>query len=155
MSHDPFRMPDLIVAETGKLLPEQEVYLYLIRAAEVAGGPIGDLLHEHGLSRKQYGVLRSIRRIGDQGATVNDIRRQLTDLKADVTRLIDRLVRDGLVERRPDDADRRVVRVFLSADGEKLLNDIDEPLLGIHRTQFRSFSPEDVDALKRLLKQIS
>lgn len=30
-------------SETGKRLPEQEVYLYLIRAAEVAGGPIGGL----------------------------------------------------------------------------------------------------------------
>lgn len=150
-----FRTPDLIVGETGKLLPEQEAYLYLIRAAEVAGGPVGDLFQVHGLSRKQYGVLRSIRRTGEAGATVNEVRRQLTDLKADVTRLIDRLERDGLVERRHDRADRRVVRVLLSKAGKKVLKDIDEPLLAIHRNQFGRLRPKELQCLTQLLKRIT
>lgn len=149
-----FRTPELISRETGTLLPEQELYLYLIRAAEVAGGPISDLFQSHGLSRKQYGVLRSIRRKGSAGATVNDVRRQMTDLRADVTRLIDRLERDGLVERRHDSADRRVVRVFLAEAGEKVLRDIDEPLLEIHRKQFGIFTAEEIAVLAALLKRM-
>jgi DNA-binding MarR family transcriptional regulator len=120
----------------------------------VAGGPIGDLFQSHGLSWKQYGVLRSIRRKGPEGATVNDVRRQMTDLRADVTRLIDRLERDGLVERRHDSADQRVVRVFLTEAGEKVLRDIDEPLLEIHRQQFRAFSADEVAVLTELLKRM-
>ncbi|PDT50107.1 MarR family transcriptional regulator [Sinorhizobium fredii] len=149
-----FRLPDLVAAETGRLLPQQEAYLYLIRAAEVLSGPVADLLQAHGLSGKQYNALRAIRRAGDKGATVNEIRHQMTDPRADVTRLIDRLERDGLAVRRHDSEDRRVVRILLSGQGKKLLNDIDEPLLQVHQSQFGRFKLEELEMLKSLLTNI-
>lgn len=93
--------------------------------------------------------MRSIRRTGVEGAIINDVRQQITDLNAYVTRLIDRLERDGLVERRHDCADRRVVRVFLSEAGQKLPRRIDEPLLEIHRTQFGRLNREELERLKK------
>jgi DNA-binding MarR family transcriptional regulator len=150
-----FRMPQMIAAETGKVLPEQEAYLYLIRAAELVSEPIVGLFAANGVSGKQYNVLRSIRRAGNGGATVNEIRQQMTDPRADVTRLIDRLVRDRLVKRRTDKSDRRIVRVFLSDEGNRVLARIDEPLLDIHRAQFARFSPENIEQLKELLKEIT
>lgn len=149
-----FKMPGMIAEETGKFLPEQEAYLYLIRAAQVVSGPVADLFTASGVSGKQYNVLRSIRRAGKGGATVNEVRLQMTDPRADVTRLIDRLVRDGLVRRKNDQSDRRVVRVELSETGRTLLDGIDEPLLAIHRAQFVHFKSEELDQLKVLLKQI-
>ncbi|MGR9202256.1 MarR family winged helix-turn-helix transcriptional regulator [Rhizobium leguminosarum] len=149
-----FTMPQMIAEETGKILPEQEAYLYLIRAAEIVSAPIVDLFTASGVSGKQYNALRSIRRAGKTGATVNEIRLQMTDPRADVTRLIDRLVRDGLVRRKNDRADRRVVRVVLSEAGTTLLKKIDEPLRAIHKSQFSRFSVEELDRLKALLKQI-
>lgn len=148
-------MPELIEAETGCVLPEQEAYLYLVRAAEVLIGPVADLFQVHGLSGKQYNALRSIRRGGGGGATVNEIRQQMTDPRADVTRLIDRLVRDGFVVRKHDGEDRRIVRVTLSERGKKLLRDIDEPLLTIHRSQFRQFKKGELASLKELLRRIT
>jgi DNA-binding MarR family transcriptional regulator len=147
-------LPELIAAETGKVLPGQEAYLYLVRAAEVLSGPVADLFEAHGLSGKQYNALRSIRRAGSAGATVNEIRQQMTDPRADVTRLIDRLERDGLVRRKHDRADRRIVRVILSESGTKLLADIDEPLLAIHRSQFSHLKAEELETLKSLLRRI-
>lgn len=147
-------MPDLIAAETGKLLPQQEAYLYLLRAAQVLIGPVADLLEAHGVSHKQYNALRSIRRAGREGATVNEVRDQLTDPRADVTRLLDRLQRDGLVARSHDRKDRRVVRIRLSDRGRALLRDIDGPLLAIHRSQFSNFRPDEFKNLKRLLQRI-
>lgn len=149
-----FKMPQMIAEETGHVLPEQEAYLYLIRAAEIVSGPVVDLFTANGISGKQYNALRSIRRAGKGGATVNEIKLQMTDPRADVTRLIDRLVRDGLVRRKSDRSDRRVVRVVLSEQGRTLLTGIDEPLLAIHRSQFVRFAPDELDRLKALLKQI-
>lgn len=154
-SSDRFELPELIEAETGRVLPEQEAYLYLVRAAEVMIGPVADLFQAHGLSQKQYNALRSIRLRGDGGATVNQIRQQMTDPRADVTRLIDRLERDGLVVRKHDCEDRRIVRVRLSGRGKKVLSDIDEPLLAIHRSQFRQFKKGELVGLKELLRRIT
>lgn len=145
----------MIASETGKVLPEQEAYLYLIRAGELLSGPVAALLATHNLSRKQYSALRSIRRAGSDGATVNEVRHQMTDLRADVTRLIDRLERDGLVTRKHDLEDRRVVRVILSEAGKTLLQKIDEPLLELHRSQFQNFGRDELELLKSLLMKVT
>lgn len=150
-----FRMPEMITFETGKLLPEQEAYLYLMRAAQVLSGPVSDLFAAHNVSSKQYNALRAIRRAGTGGATVNQIRQQMTDPRADATRLIDRLERDGLVKREHDQVDRRVVRVILSEAGTEFLKKIDAPLLDVHRSQFNRLSPDDLDRLKEILKRIT
>lgn len=147
-------MPAMIAEETGKVQDEQQAYLYLIRAAQIVSGPVADLFSANGVSGKQYNAMRSIRRAGSCGATVNEIKAQMTDPRADVTRLIDRLVRDGLVHRKNDQSDRRVVRVELSKAGQTLLANIDEPLLAVHKAQFVHFKLEDLDQLKSLLKQI-
>ncbi len=147
-------MPEMIAAETGKVLAEQEAYLFLIRAAEILSAPVADLFAANGISGKQYNALRAIRRAGANGATVNEIRHQMTDPRADVTRLIDRLVRDRLVKRRSDKSDRRIVRVILSDTGKQLLANIDEPLLDVHRAQFRQFDTTALEQLKGLLKKI-
>lgn len=148
-----FQTPDLVVTETGKYVPEQQAYLNLIRTAEVLSQRVGDLMSGYGISGKQYNVLRSIRRGGDEGLSISQISEQMTDPRADVTRLLDRLVRDGLVDRQPDEADRRVVRTYLTQAGSNLLKAIDEPLLETHRDQFAHLSKPEIEQLTNLLRK--
>jgi MarR family transcriptional regulator, transcriptional regulator for hemolysin len=42
-----------------------------------------------------------------------------------LVRLLDRLVEHGLLERRPDPKDRRANRLFLTAAGRRLVDDLD------------------------------
>jgi len=148
-----FRTPDLVVEETGKYVPEQQAYLNLIRTAEVLSQRVADLMSGYGISGKQYNVLRSLRRGGDGGLSISQISEQMTDPRADVTRLLDRLVRDGLVDRQPDKADRRVVRAYLTQAGSQLLEAIDEPLLATHHEQFARLSRPEIEQLTMLLKK--
>lgn len=148
-----FRTPDLVVTETGKYVPEQQAYLNLIRTAEVLGQRVSDLMSGHGISGKQYNVLRAIRRGGKGGLSISQISEQMTDPRADVTRLLDRLVRDGLVDRQPDEADRRVVRTYLTEAGANLLQSLDEPLLATHKDQFGHLSKAEIEQLTDLLRK--
>jgi len=148
-----FQTPDLVVTETGKYVPEQQAYLNLIRTAEVLSQRVSDLMARYGLSGKQYNVLRSIRRGGDDGLSISQISDQMTDPRADVTRLLDRLVREGLVDRQTDAADRRVVRAYLTKAGSDLLEAIDEPLLDTHREQFAPLAKPEIEQLSALLKK--
>jgi DNA-binding MarR family transcriptional regulator len=147
---DRFDTPELVARETGHVI-EQEAYLHLIRTAEVLSGPLSDLLARFGLSGKQYNVLRAIRRGGADGETVSRIGEQMTDPRADMTRLLDRLERDGLTERRHDRQDRRVVRVVLTEQGRARLAEMDEPLVALHRAQFAHMSPQALQELVALL----
>ena len=148
-----FETPDLVVRETGVLSPEQQAYLQLMRTAQTLGADLSALFAQAGLSGKQYNALRSLRRAGDDGATVSEIARQMTDRRADVTRLVDRLVRDGLAIRAHDTGDRRVVRVHLSDKGAALLASLDAPLLETHRRQLGHMAVPELEALVRLLKK--
>ncbi len=148
-----FETPELVVKETGAYVPEQQAYLNLIRTAEVLSLEVSELLSGHGLSGKQYNVMRAIRRGGAAGLTASQIGDQMTDPRADTTRLLDRLVRDGLIVRQHDIADRRVVRAFLSEAGSNLLDAIDEPLIETHRKQLANLAPGEIKKLIALLKK--
>jgi DNA-binding MarR family transcriptional regulator len=148
-----FAVPEMVAAETGAYVPEQQAYLNLIRTAEVLSGELQELLSRHELSGKQYNVLRAIRRGGENGLTASQIGAQMTDPRADVTRLLDRLVRAGLVERRHDRGDRRIVRASLTQAGAELLQGLDAPLIALHRQQLSHLSRRDIETLIKLLKR--
>jgi DNA-binding MarR family transcriptional regulator len=148
---DPFDLPARVVAETGQPIPEQQAHLQLMRTAEVLGAGLGDLLAAHGLSGKQYNILRAIRRGGDAGLTVSDIAAQMTDPRADMTRLLDRLERDGRILRTHDPDDRRVVRSRLTPQGLTLLAALDGPVVEEHRRRLGHMTPDELHLLIALL----
>jgi DNA-binding MarR family transcriptional regulator len=151
MSSDQFPTPGLVIRETGALILEQQAYLQLIRTAEVLSHKLSDLLGQKGLSGKQYNILRALRRGGEGGLTISQIGEQMTDPRADVTRLMDRLEREQWVERRHDDKDRRVVRAYLTAGGGALLDELDQPIINVHRTQLGHMNAAELEALIALL----
>ena len=149
-----FATPDLVVEATGQYVPEQQAYLNIMRTAQFLGADLTELFARHDLSGKQYNVLRAIRRGGKQGLTASEIGEQMTDRRADVTRLVDRLVREGLVERRHDKADRRIVRAILTGKAAKLLRALDGPLVETHRRQLGHMSKTELGALISLLQKV-
>lgn len=68
--------------------------------------------------------------LGHEGAlTMGDLARRVGVTEKTVTGLVDRLQRDGLVARRRDDADRRVVHVGLTTPGKALARRLDAEVL--------------------------
>jgi DNA-binding MarR family transcriptional regulator len=74
---------------------------------------------EFGLSGARYSVLRVLFETQDGQLSMSEIARRLTVTPTNVTQLINGLERDGLVERRRDAADRRVIRIGLTAAGSE------------------------------------
>ena len=72
---------------------------------------------ERGLTMSQLRVLIILN--GDPGMTAGNLAERLSVRPSTVTEMVDRLVKQELVERRADPDDRRVVRNFLSATGER------------------------------------
>jgi len=71
-----------------------------------------------------------------------------------LTRAIDQLVRDGLVERWSPAGDRRRVNVALSAKGETLLADASKRLVAGNRTTLAKLGEQDVRQAARVLQQV-
>jgi DNA-binding MarR family transcriptional regulator len=69
----------------------------------------------------------------------------------DVTRLLDRLEKDGLVGRVRSDTDRRVVRISITTAGRSLLVELDEPMRQIHRNSLGHLTRAEIREMNRLL----
>lgn len=59
-------------------------------------------------------------------ATTGDIARYMSVTSSNVTRLVDRLVQQGLVQREDNPADRRFLRHSLTAEGEAALGNVQQ-----------------------------
>ena len=84
-----------------------------------------DLLKPYGISPQQLNVLRILRGAKAE-VTMNSIKDLMVDKSPNLTRLSDKLINKGLIDRRRSDNDRRVVYLMISALGLKLLQKIDD-----------------------------
>lgn len=154
--------------EIGKTEPfesaEQEAMLNIVRTASVLSAGFSRLMRGHGLSESAYNALRILRGAmsdpraaapdGHGGArTCTQIGEHLITQVPDVTRLIDRLAKDGLAERVRSEADRRVVYVRITKKGLGVLMRLDEPVLALHRAQLGHMSRAELRELSRLLEK--
>jgi MarR family transcriptional regulator, transcriptional regulator for hemolysin len=71
-----------------------------------------------GLTRSQWLVLTRLHR--HPGASQTELAEMLEVEKASAGRMVDRMERNGWVARRPDAADRRVNRIYLTREAERV-----------------------------------
>lgn len=81
-----------------------------------------ELRERTGMDLDEYDVLHQLRR-AEQPVRMSDLAHRVLITRPTVTRLVDRLVEQGLVERSPDPTDRRAVLVALSPSGRERLAD--------------------------------
>jgi DNA-binding MarR family transcriptional regulator len=102
--------------------------------------------HE-GLEPQQHQMMLAIKASAEPaGPDVTDLAEHLMIRHHSAVGLVDRLAQRGYVERVRATGDRRVVRVRLTADGERRL----KRLSGVHREELRELAPLLVDALSAL-----
>ena len=112
---------------------QQEAYLAIQRTAALLGHALAETIRPLGLTATQYNVLRILRGAGEGGLCRNDVRDRMIAQVPDVTRLLDRMEEMGLIERRREGADRRFVTTRITADGLRLLSELDEPVAAAHQ----------------------
>lgn len=71
-----------------------------------------------------------------------------------VTRMLQRIEADGLVERRPDPEDARVSRVFLTAKGRALEGQVAAAWQAVEARATAGLSADERTALRRLLTRV-
>jgi len=141
---------------TGLTGLAQEVFLDIMRTAEVLRKDLEELLKQSGLSSTQYNVLRILRGAGTGGCTCQEIIDRMVNRDPDMTRLLDRLEDRGLVTRARSQADRRVVRSYLTEEGLGMVEALDNPVANLHREQLGHLGEERLRALAdslRVLRQ--
>ncbi len=149
-------MVEKLLAEIKQTKPftslEQEVTLNVMRTADALGRGMEEILKLAKLSLPQYNVLRILRGAGPKGLCCREVAERMLTRDPDITRLLDRLERRGLVARERDQEDRRVIMVRITEAGRALLKELDAPLAAHHRRALNHLGEKRLRALAELLE---
>jgi DNA-binding MarR family transcriptional regulator len=132
---------------------EQEAYLNLWHTYDRLRAIEDELFGKYELSAQQYNGLRLLKAVHPGALPTNELGQRLISRAPDMTRLLDRLERRGLVERCRRDDNRRVVEVSITLAGKELLQELAAQVRACHKKQLGHLSAAELDKLVMLLKQ--
>ena len=131
-------------------LPEQEAYLNLLYTQDKLYEAFTALFKSYGLTQPQFNVLRILRGVGSEGIRTMPILDLMINRVPDITRLVDKLVKENYAKRQISKKDRRVVFVKITPKGLELLVKLDKPVLKLHKDQLGHLTRSELSELNRL-----
>jgi DNA-binding MarR family transcriptional regulator len=132
---------------------EINLFVDFLRIADVFGNQAEQVVKTAGLTGAQYNVLRILRGAGE-GLACKEIGERMISRDPDITRLLDRMEKRGLITRERQSDDRRVVKTRITAKGLGTLKSLDQPVRELHKRQFQRLSAARLAALASTLEEI-
>ncbi len=133
---------------------EDRLFMSLQKTADSLGLQAIQLLKPHGLTGAQYNVLRILRGAEPLGLACSGIGERMISHDPDMTRLLDRMEKRGLITRARQTTDRRVVKTRITPAGLSLLKGLDQPVRELHKRQFRHMPAARLKTLAELLEEV-
>ncbi|HEY9758256.1 MAG TPA: MarR family transcriptional regulator [Oculatellaceae cyanobacterium] len=110
---------------------EDCISFLIAKAGQQVNKRAREKLARFGVTPTQYAVLKVLSE--ENGQSAADISARLFIDSATITGIIDRLVAANLVERRADSVDRRVQRLYLTADSKRLQKSLDKEMVQMNK----------------------
>lgn len=110
-------------------------------------------LTQHGVTASQAYTLLALPRKAN--LTMNALSEAMGLANSTMTRMIDNLVERGLVYRRPDDEDRRAVRVGLTDQGARLRHTLQAAQEEVFEAALEEIPKEERPVILRALEQVT
>ena len=131
---------------------QQEAFLSLWRTYDRLRALEDELFGRYDLTPQQYNALRLLSAEHPGTIRTLDLAARLVSRAPDITRLLDKLEKRGLIQRdRPAD-NRRIVHIGITREGIALLRELRDPLRACHDRQLGHLSPKALKELIALLR---
>lgn len=133
--------------------PEPQTLDFLLaQVSRLHHARVHQLLEALGLYRGQPRVLHIL---WDQdGLTHKELAATMQVTPVTITKMIQRMEKAGFVQRRPDPADQRASRVYLTDAGRAVQTQVEATWQQMEQDGFAGFSEEERTTLRRFLQQI-
>jgi DNA-binding MarR family transcriptional regulator len=132
---------------------EQEAFLNLWRTYDRLHIAEEALFEQYELTPQQYNALRLLKSENPGKVATLALAERLVSRAPDITRLLDKLVVRGLVERERPVENRRTVLVGITPEGLRLLNQLAKEVRACHQRQLGHLSAGELRQLIDLLYQ--
>jgi DNA-binding MarR family transcriptional regulator len=133
---------------------EQEGLLNLFIASNYLHSKLDSICNRYQITIGQFNVLRILKGTHPEGYPRGEIMRRMVEPAPDVTRLIDRLVKEGLVERYESKQDRRLSLARITKKGINLLTKINPEVDKFISDYSFSLSKAEKETLSNLCEKL-
>ena len=133
--------------------PQQEAYLNLWRTYDRLRLLEDELFGRHELTAQQYNALRLLRAAHPRKVPTLHLAGRLVSRAPDITRLLDKLVERGMVDRERLADNRRVVHVGITEAGLALLDKLAAEVRECHVRQLGHMDEAEMRTLIELLRK--
>ena len=127
-------------------------YIKVVRAAETITARVREQIAAFGVSETQFAVLEALHHLGPLRAT--ELARKLLRSAANITTVIDNLIKAGHVERRDCPNDRRGIYIHLTASGRETVSRIFPAVAGRITGVMSSLDPAEQDRIAQLARKL-
>lgn len=139
----PFHLNEKTVVELEKL------FRYIAEILKQRGRGI---LTQYPITPPQFVALQWLLEEGD--LTIGELSNKMYLACSTITDLVDRMEKNGLVARVKDQHDRRVVRIHLLEEGERIIEEVIKKRQYDLARVLRSFSDEEIVFLEKCLRKL-
>jgi DNA-binding MarR family transcriptional regulator len=115
---------------------------------------ISDVLKPFDISTQQFNVLRILKGRKGKAANLSSIQKRMIAKNSNATRLVDKLILKGLVIKETCEANKRKVEIFITAEGELLLEKLNTVVESKEQHIVAKLSEEEQHTLTELLTKI-
>lgn len=113
---------------------------------------LDEILAPAGLNLSKFNILMIIKHVGKtEGIQQNEISRRLLVTASNITKLLDKLEKDGLIIRTSKEGDRRVKLIKITSDGSNLLDKIWTKYTKTVKKIMNGIAPSDADYVNKVL----
>lgn len=143
------------VIKPNETLPlEKEAIINLIMSSHVVNNAFNKALKEFKLSLQQFNVLRILKGQSGKPANLKCIQERMVTKMSNTTRLIDKLIEKGFVERYICPENRREIQVFITKKGINILDNVSPILENKEKLLTKNISQEELEKLNTILNKI-
>ena len=112
-------------------------------------------LKEFGITEPQYNVLRILKEAKGKPVTVQEILENMVQRSSNVTRIVDKLLSKGYVERQECPTNRRKLDITLTESGKALLEELDRTVYAFHKPMMANLNAQELETLRFLIKKLT
>ncbi len=138
-------------AGKGEQNPSVRAWVRILAVQKAALAQIRDDL-EHEMTLPRFDLLSNL--VREDGQTLASLSRSMRVTAGNITGLVDRAARDGLVERRADPTDRRAWRVHLMPKGQLAFQRAERRHAARVSKLFSALTPNELASLVRVLDKV-
>ena len=142
------------VIKTNKKIPVKSrtiIHMFLIN--NKISEQLTKALKPYDVSIQQFNVLRILRGQKDTPANLSTINERMINKMSNTTRLVDKLIQKGYVERSVCESNRRKVDITITPEGKKCLEQMDRVMKETEEGLLEDFSLQELDELNQLLNK--